>query len=287
MNKLSGGLLLFAAAVLYNCGSSDERVAVRESDGGEAGVGGDAGGPSIADPQGGAAGAEANAGPAGAGSAGAPDGGTDGGGGAISDAGAGGAIGNAGAAGSADGGEPVALPDGPILAQPYLCDTTGPFAGVEHEQYFYLDDFDDETIDLPGLTSSSTAFGSSAGSALVDSVDCDDGVLDGKCTDCNSLFSTTGSLELTFDAQVLGGLPTHVGMVWTDGAYDTNVTLTAYDASNVVIYEEVALGIGDSSNYGETEEDRFFGIVSSGGIQRVTISSPGGGIEIDHLQYLR
>lgn len=279
MNKLSGGLLLLAAAALYNCGSSDERVTAPAGNGGEAGGGGAA--PDDT-PPGGAAGTEAG-GAAGDGTrtAGAPNGGM--GGAAVE----GGAPSSAGAAGTADGGEPAVLPDGPILAEPYLCDTTGPFAGVQFDSYFYFDDFDDKVIDLPGLTSSSQAFSDSSGAALVDSVDCDDGVVDGKCTGCNALFASTGSLELTFDAQVLGDLPTHVGMVWTDGSYNATVTLTAYDASDAVIYLETAEGIGDNSNYGETDEDRFFGVVSSGGVQRVTISNPGGGIEIDHLQYGR
>ncbi|RYZ04657.1 MAG: hypothetical protein EOO73_22785 [Myxococcales bacterium] len=282
MNKLPGAVLLMSLAALYNCGSSDDRVDIR-------GVGGEAGGG-----QGATSGGDAPVGAAGesagASAAGSQSGETSAGAPNVTAGGAAGEGGTpslAGASGAGEGGEPAVLPNGAIVAEPYLCETTGPFAHVQFDEYFYLDDFDDASIDLPGLTSSTEAFSSSVGAALIDSVDCDDGVLDGKCTGCDSLFATTGSLELTFDAEVLGGLPTHVGMVWTDGAYDATVTFTGYDASDAVVYSETAQGIGDSSNYGETAEDRFFGIVSSGGVKRVTISNPGGGIEIDHLQYGR
>lgn len=45
--------------------------------------------------------------------------------------------------------------------------------------------------------------------------------------------------------------------------------------------------IGDGSFFGATAEDRFFGWIDLGGISSVTITDPGGGLEVDHLQYGR
>jgi hypothetical protein len=183
------------------------------------------------------------------------------------------------------GGAPVVLDDGLIVNVPYTC--ASPFDGVMFGSYFYLEDFEDGALSTPGVTSSSTTPSSSFGVPnLIDSVDCDDGVVDGTCLDCDALFAN-GTVELTFDAQTLGSLPTHVGLVWTDGGYATSVTITGYDTADDVIYSQKVDGIGDDSNYNTTAEDRFFGIVHYAGVQRVVVSNSSGGLEIDHLQYGR
>jgi hypothetical protein len=178
----------------------------------------------------------------------------------------------------------VVLPDGVIVNVPYSC--ISPFEGVAFDDYFYLEDFEDGPLATPGVTSSTLTLSSSAGSNLVDSVDCDDGAIDGACTACDALYGN-GTIDMTFDAQVLGDLPTHVGVVWTDGGGGANVTITGYDAANGVIYTETVMGIGDASIYGTVEEDRFFGIVHYAGVHRVVIVNSTGGVEIDHLQYGR
>ena len=89
--------------------------------------------------------------------------------------------------------------------------------------YFYLEDFEDGLLNTPGVTAS-------AGGPTwplypreyVDSVDADDGVIDGvghSATAGNSWFSPDGAagITFTFDAGVLGSLPTVAGIVWTDG----------------------------------------------------------------------
>jgi len=49
-------------------------------------------------------------------------------------------------------------------------------------------------------------------------------VIDGSGLDGDSYFSWSGSagLTFTFNADVLGSLPTHVDIVWTDGAGTTS-----------------------------------------------------------------
>jgi hypothetical protein len=294
MRKLPAVLVFAAAACVYNCGSSDDHDAASMSAAGESNAG-DAGsheqGGSSSTPTGGSGG-ESNGNAAGA--AGAPEPVTGGSGGE-SNGNAGGVAGMMQAAGAETGGANaggaggatfVELPDGPIVDVPYTCDS--PFQDVDFASYFYLEDFEDGTLSTPGVTSTSTTTSANSGAlSLVDSVDCDDGVIDGTCTNCDALFSGSGSIQVTFDAQTLGALPTHVGMVWTDGGFGSTVTVTGYDAADQVIYTQSVNGIGDNSNTGTTAEDRFFGIVHYAGVKSVKLANSSGGIEIDHLQYGR
>ncbi len=303
MWKLASALLA-VGLVAYGCGSSDEHQAPRgaggaageggapssggKGNGGTAGKGnvGNAGNVPTGD-AGNSTGVAGNMNESGAGNtAGAPDakGGASVGGAEIGGAATGGA--ELGGAGGADGAAPIVLPDALIVNVPYTCDS--PFDGVDFPLYHYLENFEDHTLNTPGVTASSTTTSFNAGYVtLVDSVDCDDGKIDGTCASCDALFSGTGAIDVTFDAHVLGALPTHVGLVWTDGGYSCDVTVTGYDAADTLIYTQTVSGIGDNSNYGETAEDRFFGIVHYAGVKRIHLANTGGGIEIDHLQYGR
>ena len=116
---------------------------------------------------------------------------------------------------------------------------------------------------------------------LIDSVD-------GGGNNGHSLFSGCGAcgITFTFNAGALGGLPTHVGIVWTDGLF--NIHFSALDENNISLGtitdnrgHDFGSGDGDPHNY------RFFGVENSGGISSITISNDGGGIEVDHLQYGR
>ena len=57
------------------------------------------------------------------------------------------------------------------------------------------------------------------GPPIHDSVDPDDGAFDGSGLLGDDYFSRSGStgIVFTFSAAVLGALPTHAGLVWTDG----------------------------------------------------------------------
>lgn len=272
MGKLWAAIGAFIMAGVYSCGSSDERVNVRRNDGGQAGD--DGSGNAAGAPIGGT-----STPPTGTGGAPALEGGAGG----VALGGAGGdsmpsSAGEAGVGGAA----PVVLPEGVISNVPYSCES--PFAGVAFPGYFYLEDFEDGDLSAPGVTASTYSMSSSFGGGLVDSIDCDDGAVDGTCADCDALYAD-GTVSFTFDAEVLGALPSHVGLVWTDGGGGASVTITGYDESDEVIYTKTVEGIGDASIYGTVEEDRFFGIVHEAGVARVQIVNSTGGVEVDHLQY--
>ena len=200
-------------------------------------------------------------------------------------AGAGGETAAGGDTTGAGGAAPVELPEGLITNIPYLCDS--PFARAAFPSYFHLEDWEDGVLSTPGATASSSTLSSSFGIPnLIDSVDCDDGVVNGTCLNCDALFAN-GIVSVTFDAQVLGALPTHVGLVWTDGGFSTSVTITGYDADTAVIDTKTVPHIGDNDNHNTVEEDRFFGIVHYAGVKHVVVVNESGGVEIDHLQYGR
>ena len=114
---------------------------------------------------------------------------------------------------------------------------------------------------------------------LIDSVD-------GGGNNGHSFFSGCGAcgITFTFDAGVLGHLPTHAGIVWTDG--ELNIHFSALDQNGVSLGaindnrgHGFSLGDGDPDNY------RFYGVENASGISSITVSNDGGGIEVDHLQY--
>ena len=167
---------------------------------------------------------------------------------------------------------------------PYLQFSDSPFASINFSSgYFYLEDMEDGAFNVPGVTQD---FGVVIGpSGLTDSVDADDGVIDGSGTNGHSLFSGGGStgITFTFHADVLGQLPTHAGVVWTDGL--NNIHFEAFDANNNSLGQLTGSHADDSFS-GTTAEDRFYGAINlAGGISKIHISNDAGGIEVDHLQY--
>ena len=150
---------------------------------------------------------------------------------------------------------------------------------------FQLETFEDGLLNVPGVTSSDAQIVNP--SAITDSVDADDGVIDGFGLSGHTWFTLNGSpgITFTFSAAALGGLPTQVGVVWTDGGNPTNIVFTAFDGSGAVLGNVVLNNHGDGNNAGGTAEDRFFGVVYAGGVGSIKVSSTGGGIELDHLQY--
>ena len=173
------------------------------------------------------------------------------------------------------------VPFGPTA---YLQASDSPFAGLSFS-YFHLENFEDHSLNTPGLSASPGGVTSVVfGPTIHDSVDADDGAINGSGLLGDSYFSGTGSVTLLFDATVLGALPTHAGLVWTDGGFGTTVTFQAFDGSNNSLGIITNSSHADSSNNGETPEDRFYGFSNDTGIARLVISNSGG-IEIDHVQY--
>ena len=167
---------------------------------------------------------------------------------------------------------------GPIMAYDGFDDS--PFSTMSFD-YFHLIKMSDLTPGLPMTAPGATA---SAGAVVYPPTGFTDSV-DGENAG-NSLFSGdgTGGITFTFDKTVLGNLPTHVGIAWTDGyvpihfsAIDANGnSLGPIDDSTCCDFSS---GDGNSDNY------RLFYAIDAVGISSIHISNTGGGIEVDHLQY--
>src|SRR5438477_7131672 len=129
---------------------------------------------------------------------------------------------------------PISRADTFLGPTPYLSFADSPFNGGSFS-YFYLETFEDHLLNTPGVTGSpggvtSVVFGPS----IHDSVDADDGVIDGSGLNGDSYFSSNGAggVTFTFDAGVLGSLPTDAGIVWTDGAGGSQITFQASGPGN-------------------------------------------------------
>lgn len=149
----------------------------------------------------------------------------------------------------------------------------------------YLETFEEGLLNTLGVTASTGSVVGPGGNT--NSVDCDDGLIDGSGTNGRSFFSGNGpgGITFTFNATTLGGFPTEAGIVWTDGGFGASVTFEAFDATVASLGSVVAPNAGDNSNNGTTAEDLFFGVTNAGGISAIHISNSSGGIDVDHLQY--
>lgn len=169
---------------------------------------------------------------------------------------------------------------------PYLQFADSPWVS-ETFDYFHLETVEDHLFNTPGATLAGGSVTSSMFglSSLVDSVDEDDGSVNGtngfNGTFGDSLFHT-GTIIIAFNEGVLGTLPTHAGLVWTDGA--GTVTFEAFDSLGVSLGTSTG-SHADPSTTGATAEDRFYGVIHTGGISRIEIRNSGGALETDHVQY--
>lgn len=192
---------------------------------------------------------------------------------------------------------PLGTLNGMLPPSAYLSFADSPFNNTNGMTYFYLENLEDNAFNTPGATPSAGWIVVGAG-AFTDSVDGDDGVINGSGAGGHSYYSggTQTNLTVTFNAAALGGkLPTHVGIVWTDVGVVTsgitgfgNVIFTARDANGNLIGSQTGSNLGDGVGNATTSEDRFFGVVNPGGISSITITMPNSkDWEVDHLQYGR
>jgi hypothetical protein len=136
--------------------------------------------------------------------------------------------------------------------------------------YFHREDFEDHLFNVPGVSANTGGVTSIIfGPSIHDSVDGDDGGVDGSGLNGDSYFSSLENrgIVFTFDVTVLGSLPTYVGVVWTDGA--GHITFQTFGPAGQLLtttgpYRDV--GVPDGSFVGTTGEDRFFGISDPSGI---------------------
>jgi len=182
-----------------------------------------------------------------------------------------------------------------LTSAPYLQFADSPFAAIASgNPNFFVEDFEDGALNTPGVTAS---FGTVVGVGVtVDSVDADDGLIDGNGNGGHSWYSNGAtSISFSFSASALSQLPTHIGLVWTDignngvgGSFGVgSFAVRAFDENGSSLGGVLFDDLGDSSVNGGTAEDRFFGAIFDAGISRITITSLDGSAdwEIDHLQY--
>ena len=107
---------------------------------------------------------------------------------------------------------------GPI---PYLCESDSPFDLSDLGRTFFLEDFEDGTLNPEVVASSGQPVGPGP---FRDSVDCDDGLIDGSGTAGWAYFADSSNvLVFTFDAAMLGSFPNEAGLVFTDlGVHTTS-----------------------------------------------------------------
>jgi hypothetical protein len=175
----------------------------------------------------------------------------------------------------------------PYGPTPYRGFADSPFAAVGFGSFF-LETFEDHLFDAPGVSASAGGVTSVFfGPSIHDSVDADDGAIDGSGLQGDDFFSFRGASGITFSfsAAALGALPSHAGLVWTDGGAGASVSFSVFGAGGQLLYTTTQPGMADGSNNGETAEDRFFGASDPAGISAIFVSNSSGGIEIDHLQY--
>jgi hypothetical protein len=160
----------------------------------------------------------------------------------------------------------------------YLSSADSPWAAYIGTS-IVLEDFEDGALNVAGVTASIGDVIPPGWVGLIDSVDADDGVIDGSGLDGHSWF--TLNPPLTFDFTTSATLPTHVGIVWTDGGND--ITFEAFDNLGVSLGTVVGTH-ADGVYTGTTAEDRFYGAINAAGISKITFGASGG-IEVDHLQF--
>jgi hypothetical protein len=177
--------------------------------------------------------------------------------------------------------------------------------------YFHREDFEDNNPgtlpNTPGIGFAQSAAGIGrviTGFSGVDSVDADDGAIDGSGASGTKSFyvgyspGAQTTARFTFDAAVLGQLPTHAGVVWTDvgflvgeGAQATAraaVVFEAFDVNGESLGQVGPVELGDGEFTGQTAEDRFFGVIYSGGVSAIELTTlDSGDWELDHVQYGR
>jgi hypothetical protein len=114
-----------------------------------------------------------------------------------------------------------------------------------------------------------------------DSVDADDGEIDGFGFDGTSWAATDGSggIKVHFEQPY----PTAAAMVWTDGYGE--VTFEAFDEIFDSLGTVGPVDIADDSQDGTTAEDHFFGVHYAEGISSIRLTCISGNIEVDHVQY--
>lgn len=165
---------------------------------------------------------------------------------------------------------------------PYLSTADIPDGFYESGSPSVLEDFEDSSLDH-GITASN-GFIFEPSNPETDSVDADDGVIDGSGSDGHSWFYSTGpqgSTTLTF---TFPELVEAAGIVQTDGR-DSVTTVEAFGPGMASLGTWGPFDfIENDDGMGQTSEDRFLGVQDASGITALQLTVDHSGMEVDHLQ---
>ena len=158
--------------------------------------------------------------------------------------------------------------------QPYAGRANSVFAGCRFA-WEYVEDFEAGELIVPGVVLEG---GDLEGGEDVDSVDEDDGALDGVA---NGGHSYLGEVVIArFSSPPLPALPTHVAIVWTDSAPNVRVQFEAFDRDGQPVAPAVGVEAG-------LPDDTQLAAAHPGGISEIRVSSRSGDVvqaqEVDHL----
>ncbi len=160
----------------------------------------------------------------------------------------------------------------------YRSTADSPFYAGTGGDLMVLNDFEISAFTPPG-----SAVLGGAGTAG-NSVDGDDGIVDGLAGPDASAMFVIGSFSVEFDASVLGGLPTRVGIVCTDivqvGGGNPDLRVNAVDAFGNLFVQEFVI-----DNVGGPGDDIFVGFLLPAGVTNFQVIPLSGIGTFDHLQY--
>lgn len=182
----------------------------------------------------------------------------------------------------------AATPFGPT---PYFKtgDTPAGFHAATTGCVLNLETFEDNALDsFLTIDKGEIIYLFESGAASTDSVDGDDGVVDGEGFQGRSWYAAgQQDIRITFDSAV-----TSAGLVFTDGAIQsTGISLEAFNGATslgVINAGDLTDGVyTGTTGFGTANpEDNFLGFLDMDGITSIKIVMAGGaGIEIDHIQW--
>lgn len=163
---------------------------------------------------------------------------------------------------------------------------TGPFS------YSHLETFEDGLTNTAGLSASGGEV--PAPGAFTDSVDADDGSIDGSGAAGRSAYSAgLSAITFSFSAALLGALPTQVGVAFTDIGFRLDGGPVGVGTAVLEVFDGLGASqgstsfvFGDGSAASATAEDRFVGASFAGGIASMRVSFLNStDWEVDHVFY--
>jgi hypothetical protein len=178
-------------------------------------------------------------------------------------------------------------PAQPIGPSPYLSFENDSPVYPLYSNRRRLEDFEDGLFNTPYATQVGGQSVTPSGGVFTDSVDSDDGTIDGSGTLGRSHYTTDGATGITyiFSEMLPGFLPQVAGIVWTDLSGTADVFFEAFDEVGASLGVISAGPLNDGQVTGGTAEDRFLGWEHLPGISRIRIYQSASDMEVDHLQY--